>query len=92
VKADATPTLILVHGAFHGPGCWADVLPGLEAAGIEARSVDLPSGAAAEEGPTLHDDGEAIRREIEAVDGPPFASRPDELVEILVEAAREARP
>jgi pimeloyl-ACP methyl ester carboxylesterase len=65
-----TPTLILVHGAFHGPGCWSDIVSRLRAAGIEARTVDLPSGAAAAEGPTLHDDAEAIRREIEAVDGP----------------------
>ncbi|MFV1592583.1 alpha/beta fold hydrolase [Phaeobacter sp. JH20_36] len=34
--------LLLVHGSCHGSWCWRDVLPQLEARGINARTIDLP--------------------------------------------------
>ena len=34
---------LLIHGSCHGAWCWRDVLPLLEAAGHEARAIDLPS-------------------------------------------------
>ncbi len=38
----ATPTVVLVHGAWHGGWCWANMLGALEEAGIDAIAVDLP--------------------------------------------------
>ncbi len=37
----AAPTVVLVHGAWHGAWCWARVLPLLRAAGAEAHAVTL---------------------------------------------------
>jgi pimeloyl-ACP methyl ester carboxylesterase len=37
---------LLVHGAMGGAWCWEPVLPGLRAAGHEARAIDLPGGGA----------------------------------------------
>jgi pimeloyl-ACP methyl ester carboxylesterase len=38
----APPTLVLVHGAFHGAWCWAKVTQLLDAAGIATVEVELP--------------------------------------------------
>lgn len=40
------PALLLVHGAWHGPWCWEDLLPILSRRGWRAHTVDLPSGLA----------------------------------------------
>jgi len=37
-----TPTLLLVHGAWHGPWCWERFTPELDARGIAWRTVALP--------------------------------------------------
>lgn len=37
----ASPTFVLVHGAWHGAWCWRRVLPLLRAAGAEAHAVTL---------------------------------------------------
>ena len=34
--------VVLVHGAYHGAWCWEKVERGLQAAGIDVVSVDLP--------------------------------------------------
>lgn len=36
---------LLVHGSCHGPWCWRDVVPALEAHGHSARTVCLPGHA-----------------------------------------------
>ncbi|MDO9525160.1 MAG: alpha/beta fold hydrolase [Gemmobacter sp.] len=33
---------LLIHGSCHGAWCWRDVIPALEAAGHQARAIDLP--------------------------------------------------
>jgi pimeloyl-ACP methyl ester carboxylesterase len=38
-----TPTLLLVHGAWHGPWCWEKLTPELEALGFKWATVELPS-------------------------------------------------
>lgn len=38
----AKPTIILVHGAWHGSWCWVNVVEALEADGFDAVAVDLP--------------------------------------------------
>jgi pimeloyl-ACP methyl ester carboxylesterase len=69
---------LLVHGAMGGAWCWEPVLPGLRAAGHEARAIDLP-GAGADTTPvaevTLYRYAEAI---CDALDGwaPPTPSAP----------------
>ncbi len=37
-----TPTIVLVHGAWHGSWCWHNVVQALEAEGFAAIAVDLP--------------------------------------------------
>ena len=34
--------VVLVHGAWHGPWCWAPVVEGLQRRGISVDAVDLP--------------------------------------------------
>lgn len=40
--SDATPTLLLVHGAWHGAWCWATLQSHLDARGVASHAVDLP--------------------------------------------------
>lgn len=47
-------TVALVHGAWHGPWCWAPVLAGLDERGIPAVALDLS-------GPDLHADADHVR-------------------------------
>jgi pimeloyl-ACP methyl ester carboxylesterase len=56
-------TVVLVHGAWHGPWCWAAVLAGLDELGVPAVPVDLP-------GPGVHADGDHVRGVVDAVGGP----------------------
>lgn len=37
------PTLLLVHGSWHGPWCWEKLTPELDRLGIGWRTVALPS-------------------------------------------------
>jgi pimeloyl-ACP methyl ester carboxylesterase len=65
------PTIVLVHGAWHGPWNWEKVENELTAAGWRVRTVDLPS-VVQTDGPRfgLHDDAEVIRQHIKDIDGP----------------------
>lgn len=56
-------TVVLVHGAWHGPWCWAAVLAGLDEHGVPSDAVDLP-------GPDLHADADHVRGVLDGVDGP----------------------
>ena len=59
------PVVILVHGAFHGPWAWSEVVPRLNSAGVRTVAVDLPS-AGLDTGSLgdLHDDAEVVRAAI----------------------------
>ncbi|MEE3361465.1 MAG: alpha/beta fold hydrolase [Pseudomonadota bacterium] len=35
--------ILLVHGSCHGAWCWRDLIPELQARGLNARAIDLPS-------------------------------------------------
>jgi pimeloyl-ACP methyl ester carboxylesterase len=65
----ASPTLLLVPGAWHGPWCW-------EALRSELSDVPTETVALASVGPDpaslgdLHDDARAVREAAEAIDGP----------------------
>jgi pimeloyl-ACP methyl ester carboxylesterase len=65
-------TVVLVHGGFLGAWVWADVVAALDAQGIRAVALDLPS-VAAEGGGDVGDfyaDAEAVRRVLDGA-GPP---------------------
>ena len=56
-------TLILVHGAWHGPWCWERLVPHLEAKGHTVLTPTLPGHDTADGAPattTLEDYGRAI--------------------------------
>ena len=38
-----TPTLLLVHGAWHGPWCWEKLTPELDRLGVKWATAKLPS-------------------------------------------------
>ena len=63
-------TVVLVHGAWHGSWVWDRVIPLLEARGLSARTVDLPSvgsvpGVAAD----LSGDAAVVKDMLDQVDG-----------------------
>ncbi|MEY2532364.1 MAG: hypothetical protein QOF29_274 [bacterium] len=65
------PTVVLVHGAWHGPWAWAEVQERLAGEGLDVVTVDLPSigrdtGALGD----LYDDAAAVRAALDAIDGP----------------------
>ncbi|WP_219467423.1 alpha/beta hydrolase [Nonomuraea rhizosphaerae] len=61
--------LVLVHGAWHGPWCWDRLEPELESRGWSTSKVDLPSTSGNPDA-GMYDDARAVRRHLEAVDGP----------------------
>ena len=67
VGADASPVrarhIMLVHGAYADGSSWADVIPILQAAGLEVTSVQNPLTS-------LDDDVAATRRALDLHDGP----------------------
>jgi pimeloyl-ACP methyl ester carboxylesterase len=62
-----TATVVLVHGAWSGSWIWERVLPPLEARGIEALAVDLPSVGDGAVG--LDGDVAAVREALDRVEG-----------------------
>jgi pimeloyl-ACP methyl ester carboxylesterase len=61
------PTVVLVHGAWHGPWCWDGVTDVLRQDGTPFVTVDLPSVAS---GGDLYDDAAAVHAAITAAGGP----------------------
>lgn len=63
------PTLVLVHGAWHGTWCWQPLIDQLP--DVEVRTVALPSSG---QDPTilggLYDDAEAVAKAVATVGGP----------------------
>jgi pimeloyl-ACP methyl ester carboxylesterase len=70
--AEGSPaTLVLVHGAWHGPWCWDRVTPLLDAAGVRHVEVRLPTCADQPDGPrTLQDDAASVRATLDRTGGP----------------------
>ncbi|WP_436938927.1 alpha/beta hydrolase [Streptomyces sp. SudanB66_2053] len=65
------PTILLVHGAWHGAWCWDRLVPELAAQGWHTLTVDLPSASAgSSETAGMYDDARAVRARLEEVDGP----------------------
>jgi pimeloyl-ACP methyl ester carboxylesterase len=65
------PTILLVHGAWHGAWCWDRVTDLLAARGRTVRTLDLPTVHAADKTSLgLADDAAAVAAAIEEIDGP----------------------
>ncbi|WP_055589130.1 alpha/beta fold hydrolase [Peterkaempfera griseoplana] len=65
------PTILLVHGAWHGAWCWEKLVPELTALGWRVATVDLPSSSPDPENPAgMYDDARAIRERLAGLDGP----------------------
>jgi pimeloyl-ACP methyl ester carboxylesterase len=63
-------TIVLVHGAWHGPWCWAKVLGPLRERGFTVQTVTNPSSGP---DPTalgdLYDDADNLRTTLAGIDG-----------------------
>ncbi|MDY0827847.1 alpha/beta hydrolase [Microbacterium sp. BG28] len=65
------PTLLLVHGAWHGAWCWDGLIRVLTERGWDVRAIDLPTvHAPHKEGLGMQDDADAVRAAIDAIAGP----------------------
>ncbi|MFC7582625.1 alpha/beta fold hydrolase [Nonomuraea antimicrobica] len=64
------PTLVLVHGAWHGGWSWDPVLPALAAHGVPAHVVDLPGVGRAPGGHDLAGHAAYLREEVARLPGP----------------------
>jgi pimeloyl-ACP methyl ester carboxylesterase len=62
------PTLLLVHGAWHGPDSWQPVQEALSARDVQSATVTLPSlGAVSDHPATLQEDADAIAAAAQAI-------------------------
>ncbi|CAI7642915.1 unnamed protein product [Penicillium palitans] len=59
------PTIILVHGAWHGSWCWKFQISALEALGYAVEAVDLPCVSGIP-GTTQFDDADHVRSVVES--------------------------
>ena len=66
------PTVVLVHGAWHGPWCWDDLRSRLERLGWQTTAPQLASASSTgtEPRPGLYADAEVLARHIDGIDGP----------------------
>jgi pimeloyl-ACP methyl ester carboxylesterase len=66
--AASSPTVVLVHGAWHGPWCWDGVRAHLTDAGIPSAAVSLPSSTPRLGG--LNDDVATLNAALDDLTGP----------------------
>ncbi|TFE53931.1 alpha/beta hydrolase [Streptomyces sp. ICN441] len=66
------PTLLLVHGAWHGTWCWERLEPVLAADGWMTRTVALPSAVRSDTPPAagIDQDTRAVLDALEGIEGP----------------------
>lgn len=71
---DERPTMLLVHGAWHGPWVWARLQPALAQLGWQTRTVQLPSSSGTADpdgvGPGVAEDAAVVRRALDDIGGP----------------------
>ncbi|MGQ0625736.1 MAG: alpha/beta fold hydrolase [Sporichthyaceae bacterium] len=71
MTAALQPTVVLVHGAYHGAWCWDGVRAALEAQGVASIAVDLPGhGEDPGEQTDLHGDAAAVTLILDALPPP----------------------
>jgi pimeloyl-ACP methyl ester carboxylesterase len=70
--ARSRPTIVLIHGAWHGPWCWDKLRIALQTSGWKTTAPRLLSVPMSETRPTagLHDDVAALLDHVEDIDGP----------------------
>ena len=67
----SVPTVVLVHGAWHGGWCWERFTPHIERRGLPFRTVELPSvGAKPGQKVDLSADAAAVRAVLDGISGP----------------------
>ena len=67
----ASPTLLLVHGAWSGSWCWRDLRAILDQRGVASVSVDLPSSQLEADSTTgLRQDADEVVRAAASIEGP----------------------
>lgn len=65
------PTVVLVHGAWHGAWCWAALQAELDLRGIPSLALDLPGhGGSTEELGGLHTDSGHVVKALDRIGGP----------------------
>ena len=65
------PTLLLVHGAWHGAWCWETLQDVLETRGWIVRTVDLPTIHSDDPATlTMYDDARTVADAVDAIGGP----------------------
>lgn len=68
-----SPTVVLVHGAWHGSWCWDDVVEALRSRDIHVLAVDLPGhdtpGSSARKWNTMSSYVEHVNRQIDSIEG-----------------------
>jgi pimeloyl-ACP methyl ester carboxylesterase len=72
MRDNTRPTIVLIHGAWHGPWCWENVRSYLHAAGWQTTAPHLPSTPLAPTEPTpgLHDDIASLLDHVDHLEGP----------------------
>jgi pimeloyl-ACP methyl ester carboxylesterase len=69
--AASDPTVLLVHGAWHGAWCFAALQAELDRRGIASHAVDLPGhGISAHSLGDLYGDADAVAQAVQRIDGP----------------------
>jgi pimeloyl-ACP methyl ester carboxylesterase len=66
---EARATIVLVHGAWHGPWCWERLTPYLQAQSLAVATVELPSVASSTPA-GLAQDAEHLTRTLKGIPGP----------------------
>ena len=63
-------SIVLVHGAWHGPWCWSKVAEPLRGRGLDLHTVKLPSsGPEPSSLADLYGDAAAVRAALDEIDG-----------------------
>jgi pimeloyl-ACP methyl ester carboxylesterase len=71
IQDTGRPTIVLIHGAWHGPWCWDKLRSSLNTFGWATTAPGLPSVPMMQTQPTagLHDDVSALLDHVEHIDG-----------------------
>ncbi|MFC5213307.1 alpha/beta hydrolase [Streptomyces coerulescens] len=64
------PTILLVHGAWHGPWCWEELESALLSHSWATRTVALPSAGDTEPLAGMHTDARVVREALQDIEGP----------------------
>jgi hypothetical protein len=67
--------ILLIHGAWHGPGAGSGFSPRYGCSGTSPETIDLPGHSGSTKPPTdLHDDADAVLARLDAVGVPSWSA------------------